>query len=316
MDERTIAAAYAEYRPLLFSIAYRMLGVAADAEDIVQDVFSAIHSYGVSSVREMKPYLCKMTMNRCLNELKSARKRRETYVGPWLPEPLIGSANEPLEAVEQKETLSYAFQVMLDRLTPLERAVFVLRTAYELEYAEIAAIMERAEAYCRKLVSNARRKLEAKPEAQVKAQLIVQAKGANPEPASAGFYAAGSGEYIGRQGLERFLEAFSQRDIPQLVALLSEDAVLLTDGGGRVRAALKPIITRDRVIALLDVIASRSLFGVSADILQVNGQEAVVFYEGAQRVKAVICLEWSPMLNTVQTIYHICNPDKLLRVKM
>ncbi|MDQ1911430.1 RNA polymerase sigma-70 factor [Paenibacillus sp. GD4] len=276
---------FTEYRPLLFSIAYRMLGTVADAEDIVQETFAAMQAAQLERISNIKSYLCKMVMNRCLNECKSARRRREEYVGPWLPEPLIAEQDLPAAAAENNEALSYAFLVMLDRLSPLERAVFVLRTAYEYDYADIGEMVGRTEVYTRKLYSNARKKLQ--PEAAVRGEEHV--------PVSR------------RQRLERFVAAFQRRDVEGLMRMLNEDAVLVSDGGGKVRSAMKPIYSRDRVTTLLEVIARGNLAGAEAQIRQVNGREELLFYKEG-RLKSVFCFAWG---EKIDTIYAVFNPEKL-----
>ncbi|KIL40614.1 hypothetical protein SD70_12510 [Gordoniibacillus kamchatkensis] len=279
---------YAAYKPLLFSIAYRMMGTILDAEDIVQEAFMAVQSLQTDEIKNMKAYLCKLTMNRCLNELKSARKRRETYFGEWLPEPLIAHGDQPFDAAEANETLSYAFLVMLDRLSPMERAVFVLRTAFGFDYGEIARIVDKNEANCRKLFSNANKRLETSDVRQAVRHDGLRVK-----------------------QLERFVTAFKQRNVEQLLELLTEDAVLVTDGGGRVRAAVKPIFTRERIATLLDVISAHGLLGVEGIIMPVNGQEEVVFIKD-NAVIAVLCIRFaSADASQIDRIYIVMNPDKL-----
>lgn len=278
---------YEAYKPLLFSIAYRMLGTIADAEDIVQDAFAAAHTLQQDDVRNMKAYLCKLTMNRCLNELKSARKRREQYFGPWLPEPLIASGDQPPEAAELNEALSYAFLVMMDRLSPLERAVYVLRTAFEFDYGDIARIVDKTETHCRKLFSNANKRMGNDDVRQV------------PELV----------EMRGKQ-LERFVFAFRQRNVGKLLELLTEDAVLVTDGGGQVRAAVNPIFTRERVVTLLEVIASNRLRDTEAVLMPVNGRTEIVFFK-EQAVFGVLCIDWQGGSDKIRSLYAVMNPDKL-----
>lgn len=280
---------YEAYKALLFSIAYRMLGTVADAEDIVQDTFAAVHSHQADTVRNMKAYLCKLTVNRCLNELKSARKQREHYVGEWLPEPLIASEGQPTEAAETAEALSYAFLVMMDRLSPLERAVYVLRTAFEVEYGDIARIVDKTETYCRKLFSNAGKRMAESGAQQV--QGVQETR---------------------RKQLERFVSAFRQRNVERLLELLAEDAVLVTDGGGKVRAAIKPIVTRKRVMILLDLIASSRLHDAEAVLMPVSGRTEIVFFKMGS-VVCVICLDGVGESGPISRIYTVFNPDKLKR---
>jgi RNA polymerase sigma factor (sigma-70 family) len=150
---------YEKHKGLLFRLAYQLTGSATDAEDIVQDVFVKAHGAGLDQMAHPKAYLCKMTTNRCLDMLRSARKRRELYIGPWLPEPIPTPSEDILELVVHRDLLSYAMLVLLERLSPAERAVFVLREALCFEYADIAGLVGKSEANCRKLISRARGKM-------------------------------------------------------------------------------------------------------------------------------------------------------------
>ena len=169
---------YRSYKPLMLSIAYRMLGSVADAEDLVQDTFLTAQQMengkNGGHVNNLKAYLCKTVTNRCLDYLKSARRKREVYVGPWLPEPLVQSAGEisgqdPLQSVVLEDTISYAFLVLLDRLTPVERAVFILREAFEYDYGDIADFLGKTELGCRKIYSLLKRKIQDEPPAELPA---------------------------------------------------------------------------------------------------------------------------------------------------
>lgn len=278
---------YMRYRPLLFSIAYRMLGKIDDAEEIVQDTFAGLNSDYLEQVTNMKSYLCKSVVNRCLNELKTARRRRQQYVGPWLPEPLMREEEQPAVLTENREALSYAFLVLLDRLSPTERAVFVLRTAYEYEYAEISMIIGKTDVYARKLYSTAKKKLQPNSELANK-----------PLPVNR------------RNQLEAFLSSFQRCDVDSLMNLMNEDAVLITDGGGKVRAALNPIYSRKRTAILLEVIARGNLAGSNAVIERVNGRDELLFYKN-HKLSAVFCFAWNETGEYIDTIYVIFNPDKL-----
>jgi RNA polymerase sigma-70 factor (ECF subfamily) len=160
MDTRTDI--FTSARPLLFSIAYRMLGSVADAEDIVQDAYLRWQDASEVDVREPRAYLATIVTRLSINQLRSARSQRETYVGPWLPEPLVTDhAPDPSEPVELAESLSMAFLVMLERLSPLERAVLLLRDVFDFEYAEIGRIVDKSEANCRQLLVRAKKHLGA-----------------------------------------------------------------------------------------------------------------------------------------------------------
>ncbi|PTM59438.1 sigma-70 family RNA polymerase sigma factor [Desmospora activa] len=149
---------YEHYQSLLFGVAYRMLGSISDAEDIVQDVFLSLQQQEIDKISHVKAYLIKMTTNRCLNLLGSARHKREEYVGPWLPEPLLDQ-QQPADIIERNESISYAFLVLMEQLSPIERAVFILRESLGFEYEAIADILDKTTSNCRKIMSRAKRKL-------------------------------------------------------------------------------------------------------------------------------------------------------------
>ncbi|MDF2722050.1 MAG: polymerase sigma24 factor [Paenibacillus sp.] len=274
---------YEQHKRLLFALAYQLLGSAADAEDAVQDVFLKVYDIDPERLNDPKAYLCKMVTNRCLDILRSARKRREQYVGPWLPEPILTSGDEPLESVVRGELLSYAMLVLLEKLTPLERAVFVLREALCFDYAAIAELVEKSEANCRKIVSRARGRLGISADEPI-----------HPEPA-------------GEEWVRRFLAALEQGDTPKVLSLLAEDVVLLSDGGGKVLAAVHPVVTRDRVAKfLLGVI--RQFPGMRAVIKSINGQPGVwILSNGELDTVALFHVEHEQ----IRSLYLIRNPDKL-----
>ncbi|MDF2834984.1 MAG: hypothetical protein K0Q63_624 [Paenibacillus sp.] len=283
---------YVQYRPLLFSIAYRMLGSAQDAEDIVQDVFVALQQHETGHIENIKAYLGKMVTNRCLNELKSARKTKTSYIGPWLPEPIVAaSEGDPAKEVELQDDISYAFLVVMQRLSPLERAVFVLRETFGFSFGEIGEWLDKSEVYCRQLFRRGKRKLEA-----------VDVRDAGLPISSLHSDAAAL--------TASFREAFRAGDISAIVELLSKDAILLTDGGGKVRAAIHPIFGRDRVRALLTFSVTNYLRnGRIRDVL-VNGRDSfMVIYE--DKPFAVYSLALTPDRSAIARVYVMMNPDKL-----
>jgi len=297
-----VEAWYRKYRSYLFTIAYRMLGTISDAEDVVQDLFvtlsqqaSAVSPGGVP-IRREKAYLAKMAVNRCLNLLQSAAKRREAYVGPWLPEPLADTAHPlPPEAAERVENVSYAFMFLLERLTPLERAVFVLRETMGYEYAELASLLDKSEANCRQLLSRAKRKLEA---------------AGRPEPKPLTERERGL--------VQRFVAAFRAGRADELIRLLADDAVMLSDGGGKVRAAINPIYGPERILRLLHRIASHRLPGSRFTEFPVGGGIGLAAWDG-DLLTAVFCFEWKDGgedgERTLRRIYSLFNPDKLARIR-
>lgn len=283
---------YQQYKPLLFHLAYQMSGSIADAEDAVQDVFVKLAAVNIQQIAEPKAYLCKMVANRCLDELKSARKRREQYVGPWLPEPLP-TAGQPdlVELVIQDEQLSYGLLVLLERLTPGERAVFVLREAMGFDYADIAELLDRSAAGCRKLMSRAKGKL-------------------------GGLDHVNSGSADVGRWVEHFLAALAAGKVNTVVAMLSEDAVLLSDGGGKVSAATRPLVTREAVAKFLIGVTAKQT--ISADgtsgyeLTKLNGQAGLLFRSGTVVHTAVLFALDEGLLSRV---YIIRNPDKLAHLQ-
>ncbi|MCD1258678.1 RNA polymerase sigma-70 factor [Paenibacillus athensensis] len=280
---------YTTYKPLLFSIAYRMLGSVSDAEDMVHDAFLGAQRVPEEEVRHPKAYLCKMVVNRCIDFAQSARKQREVYVGPWLPEPLLaGTGGDPQQDVERSETLSYAFLVCLEMLTPVERAVFILREAFAYTYAEIAEIVGKTEANCRQLYARVKRSLQdGLPAAQ-------------PEPAES------------RQLLEQFLRAARTGDMAALLRALSEDAALYSDGGGKAQAATKPIFGPERVAAFLAGLGTKGSGRGEADIVTMNGHYGLLLKENGRIVTAI---NWEiDGAGRIRRVYLLRNPDKLLRL--
>ncbi|HZG14794.1 MAG TPA: RNA polymerase sigma factor SigJ [Candidatus Bathyarchaeia archaeon] len=283
---------YDQYRALLFTLAYQLTGSAEDAEDAVQDVFFKSFDVHPERLEKPKAYLCKMVTNRCLNLQKSAQKRREVYVGPWLPEPIRTPEEDTLETtVVRRDLLSYAMLVLLERLTPTERAVFVLREALGFDYPEIAELLGKQEANCRKLMSRARSKMGISEE----------------EPVAA--------EAVELEWVSRFLTSLEQGNVDHVLSLLAEDVMLVADGGGKVTAFKRPVQTRDLVArVLLDGFKSiRSHFQDSLhfEAAPLNGETSIVFRLGDETLGAMfIQLRHGKLAR----IYFVRNPDKLTRV--
>jgi RNA polymerase sigma-70 factor (ECF subfamily) len=280
---------YLTYKPLLFSLAYRMLGTVADAEDMVQDTFLSLEKIPQENIRNVKAYLCKILTNRCLDFLKSARRQREVYVGPWLPEPLVFREDEngPMEQVINQDRLSIAYVTLMETLSPPERAVFILREVLDFSYREIAEIVGKEEAACRKVFSRVKNKLERDlPEQTVPYERHKQLLGA-------------------------FLQAIHREDTTSLLELLSADAVLYSDGGGKVPAAIHPILSRERVIAFLLGIAKKAPADLHMEIANVNGEPGAILYAG-KAVDSVLSLRFGG--ERIEEIYIVRNPDKLQRI--
>ncbi|ATF15698.1 RNA polymerase sigma-70 factor [Brevibacillus brevis X23] len=276
-------ALYKQYKGLMFHLAYQMLGSATDAEDIVQDVFVKAHAVSLEQMPEPKAYLCKMTTNRCLDLLKSARKKRELYTGPWLPEPISTPDADGYDSVITKELLSYAMLVLLERLSPPERAVFVLREAFDFQYDEIAELVGKSEANCRKIVSRAKKKMGMDPEAP---------------------------HFTPEKELGRFLSALEHGNVETLLTLLATDAVLLSDGGGKVTAALHPILSGKRVasflLGLMRSFSKRPDFSV--ELAPLNNETGFVIRQDG-KIDTVVFLHIEH--GVIRNLYFVRNPDKL-----
>ncbi|SFE56726.1 RNA polymerase sigma-70 factor, ECF subfamily [Paenibacillus catalpae] len=278
---------YTQYKNLLFRLAYELTGSAADAEDAVQDVFVKVQKVSAERLKEPKAYLCKMMTNHCIDLLRSARKRRELYIGPWLPEPVYESS---FEDAEHHDTLSYAMLVLLERLTPAERAVFVLREALCFDYPAIAELIDKSEMNCRKLMSRAKAKMGIAEE-----ELHNRGR-------------------IRQQWLELFVQALSHGEAEAVLSLLHEDVVLLSDGGGKVHAAIRPIVSSGRVAQFLLGIIRKAQHeeGLSVEFAALGGGTAILVRQGGHVTTAVFL---SMKQDKIQEIYLVVNPEKLIRLQ-
>jgi RNA polymerase sigma-70 factor, ECF subfamily len=278
---------FQHYRWLLFSIAYRMLGSATDAEDIIQDAFVRWLGSEDKTIQSPKAYLSTIVVRLCLDQLRSAKARREVYVGTWLPEPLATSQMPELsQTAAQAESLSLAFLLMLEKLNPLERAIFLLREVFEYEYREIAAVVEKSEANCRQIFHRAQQRLE---------------KGRPRFTAS-------------REQQERittrFLQASLNGDMQGLLSLLSDDIVSMGDSGGKaaLKAGRMPVYGPDKV-ARGYLGALRSLPpGMVTHVTEVNGQLALVGYLDEKPVGAIL---FQIEGEQITRLYYVVNPEKL-----
>lgn len=214
-------------RPRLQALAYRLLGSVADAEDLLQETYLRWQRQELESLQRPVHYLTRMVTHGAIDQLRSAKHRRESYTGPWLPEPWVMNDSGPEQAVELADSLSVAFLLLLERLNPLERAVFLLRIVFDYEYSEIAELVDESQDYCRQLVHRAKAHLQgggrARPVAPEQQQNLLQA----------------------------FLTACQAGQLEPLQALLTEDAVFYSDGGGKVKAALNPIYGDSKVARLI-----------------------------------------------------------------
>jgi RNA polymerase sigma factor (sigma-70 family) len=285
----------AGYRPLLFSIAYAMTGSVGDAEDLVQDAFVGLARarQAGTAVADPKAYLATAVTRLGINYLSSARVRRVRYVGDWLPEPVVVPAGGPgpAEHAELADSLSMAFLVLLEALSPVERAVFMLREVFGYGYPEVARITGKTEVNCRQIFARARQRIASGG----------QARHGAPDAAR-----RAEGEELAR----RFFEAAAGGDMDALLGMLAPDVVFHADGGGKAQTVSVPLHGREGVARLLLGLFRRGRsLGTSLRLAWVNGQPGAVGYDAAGRVFTVFGLEEAD--GVVQTIRAVVNPDKL-----
>ncbi|HEX7734176.1 MAG TPA: RNA polymerase sigma-70 factor [Ktedonobacteraceae bacterium] len=280
------------HRSYLFAIAYRMLGSAMDAEDMVQETYIRYQTAQPENIHSLKAYLTTILTRLCMDQLDLARRKREVYVGPWLPEPILTPETpetaDPEKRVELEESISLAFLVLLEQLQPFERAVFLLREVFEYEFAEIASILGKSEAACRRSFSRARPHLrEHRPRFTASHQTQ-------------------------QQLLDSYVQAVENGEMQKLMSLLSEDVVLWTDSGGKLKtAAFRPITGRDAVARFSVGTKRFRPLNYRVEKAEVNGQPAVVLYSG-DRVFSVLTIDIEA--EHIQTIRIIANPEKLARI--
>jgi RNA polymerase sigma-70 factor (TIGR02957 family) len=285
LDQQT----FDKHRNLLFSVAYRILGTATDAEDAVQDTWLKWSAANRSRVTDPKAYLARIVSNLAMDRLRSARTQRETYVGPWLPEPIL-TYSGAAERVTDAESVSMAMLVVLETLSPLERAVFVLREVFAFSYAEIAEAIESSEAAVRQAAHRARGHVQSR----------------RPR------FTPDRSQH--RNVMERFFAAATGGDINTLMQLLSPDVTLWTDGGGKVRQAMRPVVGSDKVAAWFAGISRQPYQGIdfadmNVEVLEINGDAGLVF-RGAGHVIATVTVDLDPE-GRIVAIHNVANPDKL-----
>jgi RNA polymerase sigma-70 factor (TIGR02957 family) len=281
------ATDYTGHRPLMFSIAYRMTGSVSDAEDIVQEAFLRV-ARGGTGIDSPRAYLATMTTRLAIDHLRSARVRRESYVGTWLPEPLVADDRPgPAEHAEMSDSLSLAFLVLLESLSPVERAVFLLREVFGYGYGEIAEAVGKSEANCRQIFTRARRHVdEGRPRFE-------------------------TSRAEGEELVRRFLDAASGGDMAAFVERLAPDVVFYGDSGGKGEAAVTPVYGRERVIGFLTGVAAwaQRMGEWTMRPAWINGQPGLVSYDGDGGIIGVIALD--VLDGMVQAIRSVVNPEKL-----
>ncbi|MER5178494.1 RNA polymerase sigma factor SigJ [Streptomyces sp. NPDC002896] len=289
MATDTATDVFEEHRPVLMGVAYRMLGRVADAEDVVQEAWLRWSSGDRADVREPRGYLVRITTRLALDRLRHVQSRRETYVGPWLPEPLVTDFGPTVADTEERavlaDSVSFAVLVVLESLSPLERAVFVLREAFGFPFADIAATLDRSESAVRQLAGRARKHVdERRPRYQV-------------DPTER------------RDLTERFLTAAAGGDIEGLMSLLAPDVQLVSDSGGKSKAPLRVIESADKVGRFLAAVGREGIPALEIRVLELNGGPAALALSGG-KPDTVFQLEIAD--GRIQRIYLVRNPDKLV----
>jgi RNA polymerase sigma-70 factor (TIGR02957 family) len=275
------------YRNLLFTVAYEMLGSAADAEDILQETWLRWIKLDVGQVRDQRAYLVRITTRQSLDRLRTLRRRREAYIGPWLPEPLL-TAPDVAENVELAESVSIALMLVLETLSPIERVVFVLHEAFDLNYDEIAAAIDKSPAAVRQIAHRARQHVEARRPREV----------VSPSQS--------------RAALEAFQRAVETRDLQGLLDVLAPDVVLIGDGGGVKQATLRPIIGREKVVRYIFGGFGKPEGTLTVDPAMVNGNPALVVRLNSE-IDGVMAIRMDDA--RITGLYYVRNPEKLTHVE-
>ena len=276
-------------RPTLFGVAYRMLGAASEAEDVLQEAYVRWAAVEGHTVENAAAYLTAVVTRLCIDQLRSARSRREVYTGPWLPEPVELGAPGPDHSAELADSLSLAFLVLLEELKPVERAAFLLHDVFDYPYDEIAGIIDRTPPACRQLVSRARRRVGT-PRRRYDADTTRR-----------------------RELTRRFVTACGTGDMDGLLAMLAEDVVVLTDGGGQVRAAVRPVRGPRRAARFLVSVSRRLGDGLTGREVELNGQSGLILEEADGRVVVALVVDGDG--DTVSTVCVVTNPDKLVALQ-
>ncbi|WP_030676355.1 RNA polymerase sigma factor SigJ [Streptomyces cellulosae] len=276
------AEQFETYRPPLLGLAYRLLGSMWDAEDVVQDACLRWTGTDQAGIRELRVHLITVVTRLALDRLRSARAAREAYTGPWLPEPVATDRLGPLDTAELRDTIAYATVHLMERLSPPERAVFVLREAFEVSYGELARILDTTETSCRQMHLRTARRL------------------------AAGRHRFTLSEDDHAKLLTRFLEAVQNGDMAALIELLADDVVAWNDGGGKVRAVLWPVEGRHQVIPFVASLVTRYPLGTPRRV-DVNGRPAAALaVDGVEQVVTIDVRD-----GRIGGIYAVLNPDKL-----
>lgn len=291
-EAKDAATQFEPQRKRLFGLAYRMLGSRAEAEDAVQDAYLRFQAADISDVAEPAAYLSTIVTRLCLDRLKSAQKRREAYVGTWLPEPLISEEGSylPEQEVELAEDLSFALLLTLERLNPIERAAFLLHDVFGMEFEQVGQVLERGPAACRKLAQRAREHVHRE-----RPRLVIDTREE-------------------QRLLSAFVDAAESGDLAKLTALLTEDAVLYSDGGGKRLAALNPIVGCDRIARFVLGVRAKGGFQMprSLNSIRINQLPGAMLKSESGDL-TVVGFEFHA--RRIARIYLVNNPDKLAHLR-
>jgi RNA polymerase sigma-70 factor, ECF subfamily len=285
---RESADVFNDYRSLLFSIAYRMLGSVMEAEDIVQEAYLRWQRAAPDDVESPKAYLSAVVTRLCIDQLRSAQSQRETYLGPWLPEPLMTEPEDnPANAVTLSESLSMAFLVLLEQLSPDERAAFLLREVFDYPYSDIAQILGKSEAACRQLITRARQHIsEGRPRFEV-----------TPEEQ--------------QRITMQFVQSLMTGDLESLMAVVAPNAVMLSDGGGKATAATRPVVGPEKIGKFFIGLWNKRPDTYTGRLGIVNGRPALLGYVDGKPFYVMV-LEIGN--GQIQAIHNVLNPDKLTHI--
>ncbi|MFI6787130.1 RNA polymerase sigma-70 factor [Nonomuraea sp. NPDC050383] len=283
----TATEAFVAHRNLLFTVAYEMLGSVADAEDVLQETWLRWMKVDVEQVHDERAYLVRIATRRSLDRLRTMKRRKEAYVGPWLPEPLL-TAPDVAEDVELAESVSMALMLVLETLSPTERVVFVLREAFDVGYDEIADAVGKSPAAVRQIAHRARRHVEARRPREV----------VSPDQA--------------RAALESFQRALETRDLQGLLDVLASEVVLVSDGGGVRQAAARPIVGAGKVARFIVGAVGKAEVALTADHTVVNGNPALLLRADGE-IDGVIAIRVES--GRITGLYYVRNPEKLTRVE-
>jgi RNA polymerase sigma-70 factor (ECF subfamily) len=281
---------FEEHRPALARLAYRMLGSLADADDVLQDAYLRWTGQSRDDVESPRAYLTSIVTNLCIDQRQAIEARKRAYVGPWLPDPVVECEDaRPRDRLEAAEEVSMAFLLVLESLTPLERAAYLLRRIFDYGYDEISRVLGKAEPYCRQLVSRAEERIrELRPRFE-------------PDPAQA------------ERLVEAFIDACSSGDLDALVGLLAADVVHYSDGGGKVAAALAPIRGPDNVARLFVGLLKKAPANMQIQRVRVNGQPGIMAVAGGQ---ILTVLSFDIVDGRIAACFAVRNPEKLARVRI